>query len=139
MKTCRSCHFLAKAHVDRAGGEYRFSWDDQERADGGVADYYAAECAEGVWSTRIDPGLSLKDVLATNRRSTCFYVKAQEGMSFPAARNLLELHERHRRTRRERLMLAVAVTTSVVALVSTAVAVMSFVLSRSGGIPPTIP
>ena len=125
MMTCRTCHFLAKSHVDRRGGEFTFSWSEEDRATGGIADNYAGECAEGVWSTRIDPGLSIEDMLATSRRRDCFYVKAQEGMSFPAARKLLERQELNRRSNRERKTLWVAVGAGLVALISAAISVVS--------------
>ena len=129
MRTCRSCHFLTKTHVDRTGREACFSWNTEERTNARVADHYAAECSEGVWSTRITRGLRLEDLLATNRGRNCFYVKMQEGMSFPAARQLLELQEKNRRTRREWILIWVAVTTSLVGLISTATAVMTLVRS----------
>ena len=129
MKSCRTCHFLAKSHVDRTGRESTFTWDESERRTGGVAEYYAAECAQGVWSTRIDPSLQVENVLATNRRCRCFYIKTEKGMSFPAARALLGLQERNRRTSRERLTLWVAVGSIIVAVIATMVAVLAFLQS----------
>ena len=126
MKSCRTCHFLAKTHVDRAGQESRFTWDQGERQTGDVAEYYAAECAQGIWSRRIDPGLQLKDLLATNRKRGCFHLETKRGMSFPAARALLEEQQRSRRSRRERLTLWIAVASVLVAVIATTVAVLSF-------------
>ena len=126
MKSCRTCHFLAKTHVARTGQEFRLTWDQGERQTGEVAEYYAAECAQGIWSMRIDPGLQLKDVLATNRKRGCFYLEMKRGMSFPAARTLLEEQERNRRSRRERLTLWIAVASVLVAVIATSVAVLSF-------------
>ena len=111
---------------DRVGQEPRLTWDEGERQTGEVAEYYAAECAQGIWSTRIDPSLKLENVLATNRKRGCFYVKTMQGMSFPAARTLLEHQERNRRNRRERLTLWIAVASIIVAVIATTVAVLSF-------------
>ena len=69
MKTCRTCHFLAKSHVDLTGREFTFTWDEAERVEGAVADHYAAECAQGVWSTRIDPAIQL-EARAGNQSAT---------------------------------------------------------------------
>ena len=75
---------------------------------------------------RIDPGLQLKDLLATNRKRGCFYLETQRGMSFAAARTLLEEQKRIRRSRRERLTLWIAVASVLVAVIATTVAVLSF-------------
>ena len=60
MNSCRTFHFLAKTHVDRTGQESRVTWDEGERQTGVVAEYYAAECAQGIWSMRIDPSFTAK-------------------------------------------------------------------------------
>ena len=125
VKTCRTCHFLAKTHVDRTGDAI-FSWNAGDRTRGAVEEFYAAECAEGVWSTRIDPGLSIEKMLAKSRGRACFFVEAQEGMSFPAARKLLEMQERNRRSRRERMTLCATIVAVMIALASGAVSVVAF-------------
>ena len=126
VRTCRTCHFLAKTHVDRAGDSSIFSWSEGDRARGKVEEFYAAECAEGVWSTRIDPGLSIDKMLAKSRRRDCFFVETQDGMSFPAARKLLEMQERNRRSRRERMTLSATIIAVLVALTSAAISVVAF-------------
>ena len=125
VRSCRTCHFLAKAYVDRTG-DFIFSWSAEDRAKGAVEDFYAAECAEGVWSTRIDPGLSIEKILTINRKRNCFYIRKQEGMSFPAARKLLEFRERNRRSNRERMTLWATVGAVLVALTSAAISVAAF-------------
>ena len=126
VRSCRTCHFLAKTHVDRTGDSSIFSWSEEDRANGVVEEFYAAECAEGVWSTRIDPGLSIEKMLATNRKRDCFYINKHEGMSFPAARKLLEFQERNRRSRRERMTLWATIGAVLVALASAAISVVAF-------------
>ena len=37
MNSCKACRFLAKSHVDRAGGETIFTWDNEARAESRVA------------------------------------------------------------------------------------------------------
>ena len=118
VRSGRTCHFLAKTHVDRTGDSTRFTWSEEDRSKGAVEEFYAAECAEGVWSTRIDPGLSIDRMLATNRNRCCFYIRKQEGMSFPAARKLLEFQERNRRSRRERMTLWATIGAVLIALTS---------------------
>ncbi|MDE0331265.1 MAG: hypothetical protein OXL41_05295 [Nitrospinae bacterium] len=98
----------------------------EDRAKGAVEDFYAAECAEGVWSTRIDPDLSIEEMLTMNRKRNCFYIRKQEGMSFPAARKLLEFRERNRRSKRERMTLWATVGAVLVALTSAAISVAAF-------------
>ena len=124
-RSCRTSHFLAKTHVGRTGDSI-FSWSEDDRAKGAVEEYYAAECAEGVWSTRIDPALNIEKMLTMSRKRDCFYLKKQKGMSFPAARKLLEFSERNRRSRRERMTLWATVGAVLVALTSAAISVAAF-------------
>ena len=51
VRSCRTCHFLAKTHVDRTGDSSIFSWSEEDRAKGAVEEFYAAECAEGCTSS----------------------------------------------------------------------------------------
>ena len=51
-----------------------------------------------MWDTGIDPSLKaqLQDILRKRRGGSCFFIKAQQGMSFPAAEKLLELQKLRR-------------------------------------------
>ena len=93
INCCKHCHFLAKTHIDRGGGTCRFSWDKEERYNYHSPDHHSAECARGIWSTRIDPGLetSLKRILLEDRKDNCFYIETYDGMSFEAASELHRL------------------------------------------------
>lgn len=99
-KCCRNCHFLAKASRSPTDGtSFRFSWNEGERSDpSSLSDHYAAECAQGVWDTGIDPSLKaqLPDILRKRRWGSCFFIRVQQGMSFPAAEKLLKLQKMRR-------------------------------------------
>lgn len=60
---CCNCHFLSKHNVNHRGFESTLTWEAEERKSGLVAEYFSAECAEGVWSARIDPHIKLQDEL----------------------------------------------------------------------------
>ena len=55
---CKNCHFLAKATVSVNGARHLWSWNEQERSDRRVNERDAAQCAQGVWDTGIDPHLN---------------------------------------------------------------------------------
>ena len=44
----------------------------------------------GVWDTRIDPSLDdhLDEITNRDRKGSCFFMEIQDGMSFPAAKEL---------------------------------------------------
>ena len=90
---CKNCHFLAKATVSVNGARHRSSWNEQERSDRRINERAAAQCAQGVWDTGIDPHLNsrLDEILLEPRKDSCFFVKVQPGMSFAAAEKLIEL------------------------------------------------
>ena len=92
-KCCLNCHFLTKSYPGPQGTPARFSWNEQERDNLRVDNHYAAECAQGVWDTGIDPHLNerLPEILKKPRRNTCFFIRMQPGMSYQAAEKLLNL------------------------------------------------
>ena len=99
---CNKCHFLAKTHIDRGGVPHPFPWDEEERWNGHLSDHYSAECAKGIWSTRINPGLkeSLNRILLENRKNDWFFIKTHDGMSFEIASGLHRLREDNRQLKR---------------------------------------
>ena len=99
---CKNCHFLAKTHIDRGGVAHRFSWDKEERDNYHSPDHHSAECAKGIWSTRIDPSLekSLNRILLENRKDDCFFIKTHDGMSFETASELHRLRNDNRQLKR---------------------------------------
>ena len=92
-KCCQNCHFLAKEIVNDAGTRHRWSWNQRERSELRLKEHYAAQCAQGVWDTGIDPHLNaqLPKILLKQRGDSCFFLAAQSGMSFPAAEKLIAL------------------------------------------------
>ena len=74
---CKNCHFLAQTHIDRDGHPHRSSWGKEERDNYHPLGHFSAECAKGIWSTRIDPHLekSLNRILLENRKDDCFLLK----------------------------------------------------------------
>ena len=99
---CKNCHFLAKTSIDRGGGTHQFSWGKEERDNYHSPDHHSAECAKGIWSTRIDPRLeeSLNSILLENRKDNCFYIETHDGMSFEAASELHRLRNDNRQLKR---------------------------------------
>ena len=71
---CKKCHFLAKSYIAPNGQRNRFTWDDTERSNLQIANYCAAECAKGVWSTGIDPhlGSRFEEILLEDKMDNCF-------------------------------------------------------------------
>ena len=100
-KCCLNCHFLMKSTPSEAGKPLRFSWNKQELSQFRVSDHYAAECAQGVWDTGIDPGLNtqLREILQKKRGNSCFFIERQPGMSIPAAEKL-QAHEATKKANR---------------------------------------
>ena len=66
---CQNCHFLAKATVAASGPIHRWSWNEQERIDLHLKRGEAAQCAQGVWDTGVDPHLNsrLSEILLKQR------------------------------------------------------------------------
>ena len=121
---CLKCHFLAKSTRSDTGHELRFTWNERERSQLRVDDHYAAQCAQGVWDTGIDPHLKAKlpAILQKKRRNSCFFIKHQLGMSFKAAEKLLALKAAKRSTRKATIALWISfvslVTSGGLALIS---------------------
>ena len=100
---CKNCHFLAKVHIWRNGEERRSSWTPEERSNFSLRHKeLSAECAKGIWSTRIDPHLTagLKEILSIPRKDDCFFLEIHEGMSFPAGSELQRLRQDNRQLKR---------------------------------------
>ena len=99
---CKNCHFLAQTHIDCDGHQHRGSWGKEERDNYHLPDHFSAECAKGIWSTRIDPRLekSLKRILLENRKDDCFFIKTHDGMSFEAASELHRIRNGNRQLKR---------------------------------------
>ena len=99
---CKNCHFLTKeVRDDNVGKPYLFSWKNHERSKLELEEHYSASCYKGIWDTGIDPRLNsrMKDILLENRRDSCFFIEAQEGMSFEAA---TKLHKRRSENRQQK-------------------------------------
>ena len=100
MKTCKDCHFLAKVLVHKDGHENNFTWDDNERADGWIQmDRYVPECHRKIWSMRLDPMLAYGNEVQKNRKKCRFFFPYSRGMSFPSAKELLEIEQTSRRNK----------------------------------------
>ena len=99
---CKNCHFLAQTHIDRDGRPHSSSWGKEERDNYHPLGHSSAECAKGIWSTRIDPHLekSLNRILLENRKDDCFFIKTHDGMSFKAASELHRLRNGNRQLKR---------------------------------------
>ena len=109
-KKCVNCQFLCKVHLDNRGAESRHTWSAQERSNGCVAEYYSPSCAEGVWSTQVDPHIDPSVEIHKNRKGDCFaFVEILNGMTFVAARELRERRQGTAVSRRERITLVVAI------------------------------
>ena len=89
---CRNCHFLAKSYRADSGDPYVFSWSEDERSSGFIKSNYSPNCNQGVWDAGIDPSINAKlnEYLDKPRKDTCFFIRNQPGMSFPAAMILQE-------------------------------------------------
>lgn len=132
---CKNCHFLAKVHIWRDGSERRFCWSQEERSKFRPKhDELSAECAEGVWSTRIDPHLNqrLKEILQKDRKGECYFLEIQEGMSFPAASELQKLRNENLHQRRLYQFTIIGLCIAGVGVLATAVI---WIIEKSGWIP----
>ena len=100
---CKNCHFLARVDISRDGREGRTSWTPEERSNLSLRyDEPSAECAKGVWSTRVDRQLvsELQDILLKDRKNDCFFIEIHEGMLFEAASELQRLRQDSRQLKR---------------------------------------
>ena len=88
---CKNCHFL-QWEVGAGGDTRVFSWprDERDKIRSSIDRDYTASCHMGVWNTRIDPSLKsrLEEITSKDRKDTCFFMKIEDGMSFPAAKEL---------------------------------------------------
>ncbi len=115
---CVNCQFLCKVHLNHAGKESRHTWNSEERELGFIGEHYSAVCAEGVWSTQVNPHIDPRDEIYKNRRKDCLsFVEIHSGMTFQAAKALLDRRQRSAKSRRERVMLVFAVLGWVIAFV----------------------
>ena len=119
-KCCQNCHFLAKEIVNDAGTRHRWSWDQRERSELRLKEHCAAQCAQGVWDTGIDPHLNaqLPKILLKQRGDSCFFLAAQSGMSFPAAEKLIELQNLKKSYWYARTALWISLISAVVAAIA---------------------
>ena len=87
---CRNCHFLIRT-VDGKP----FLWNETERTNESIPDFYYASCYMGVWDTGIDQSLNnkLNAVINENRKGTCFFMKYVPGMNLETAKSLQEKNE----------------------------------------------
>ena len=98
MKTCKDCHFLAKVPIHKEGLEKDLTWDNNERADGWIRlEMYVPECHRKVWSMRLDPMLAYGNEVQKERKKCRFFFPYSRGMSFPTAKELLEIKQTSRR------------------------------------------
>ena len=93
-----------------------------------------AECAKGIWSTRIDPHLnsSLKEVLFQDRRDHCFFIEANKGMSFEAASELHRLRNDNRQLKQSYRYTQIGLWIAATGVVAS---VIMRVLEKLGWIP----
>ncbi len=91
---CKNCQFLTKVTRNLGNGEkLSFSWTTADLLHFKMPEKWGAECAQGIWSTGIDPSLKsrLKEVLLEDRRDRCFFIEVHKGMSNDGARALHKL------------------------------------------------
>ncbi len=115
-KCCLNCHFLAKTH-----GEFKFAWDRTERAAGKVDNPpFRSMCRMGVWNPFIDqPDRPLAEVLQKRRGNRCFFTPYQPGMSFDAAKKLLEQQAQQRRSKWAKIAVGISFLALVVLVANT--------------------
>ncbi len=119
---CKNCHFLAKVQIWRTGEERSFSWSEEERSNSRLShEELSAECYRGVWSTRIDPHLKLKDILLKPRKDDCFFIETHKGMSFQAASELHRLRNDNRQLKRSYLYTQIALWIAALSLLANVV------------------
>ena len=121
MNRCLDCQFLATQEIiHRSVDEIDPKpWKPEERRKG-YPEFPTFEkmCAQGVWSTRIDPNLDVGRELQKDRGDRCYFLRVHEGMSFPAARDLLARRAEVDRSKRERRTLWLAGAAFVVSIVA---------------------
>ena len=98
------------------------------------SDHYSAECAKGIWSTRIDPHLnsSLNDLLFQDRKDRCFFIEAHKGMSFEAASELHRLRNDNRQLKQSYRYTQIGLWIAATGVVAS---VIMRVLEKLGWIP----
>lgn len=123
---CLNCHFLTKTYVDTTGREHRLSWSAEDRETRAIEDHYSAECAKGVWSTRVADGLNqpLEAALGIRRGENCFYIKAQPSMLFDAAAELQRLRSANRELKQSYRYTQAGLWLAALGLVSSAIATL---------------
>lgn len=134
-RCCKNCHFLAKVHIGPNGEEFRFDWNKEERSNLRLRhEEQAAECAKGVWSTRLDPHLKrqIKDILIKNRKDDCFFIEMHEGMLFETASELQRLRQDSRELKRSYRYTQIGLW---IAAVGVATNVILRILEKLGWIP----
>ena len=132
---CKNCHFLARVHIGPNGEEFRFAWSKEERSNLSLRhEEQPAECAKGVWSTRIDPHLKaeLEEILLKPRRDDCFFLEVHEGMSFPAASELQKLRNNNRHLKRSLRYTQIGLWIAAFGLVAN---LLMRIFEKSGWIP----
>ena len=120
MNRCLDCHFLATQQVIHRAPEIPPTpWTPEERKQGYTQNpSFERMCAQGVWSTRIDANLDVGRELQKDRRDHCYFLRVLEGMSFPAARDLLARRAEVDRSKRERRTLWLAGAAFVVSIIA---------------------
>ena len=94
---CRNCHFLAQRSL-KMGAPIRAekkSWSAQERSSSQRKAHLSPLCFQGIWDVEIGP-INIEDELRKPRGDTCFFIEAQEGMSFEAAQALHKIRSETR-------------------------------------------
>lgn len=128
---CVNCQFLCKIYVDNAGKESSHNWNEEDRNLGTVKERYAAACALGIWSTQVDPRIDPKDEIYKNRRRDCFaFIEIHDGMTFPAAEELLDRRQQFARSSRERVMEIIAVLGWATAAVVAGFNILKYFISQ---------
>ena len=131
---CQNCHFLAKQiNIGGAIGP-RLSWDNEDRSNLQIKRDYAAQCEQGIWDTDIDPNLNLRlpEILQKQRRDTCFFIEAQAGMSFGAARALHKIRYETRNLKRTLLITQIGLWVSALGVIAN----LGYSIFRDFGITP---
>ena len=118
--SCRNCHFLAKSYRADNGALQTYSWSEKDRASGVPLDHYTPHCYFSVWDIGIKHTLadSLNDIIDENRKRTCFFRPAQQGMSFEAAKILQEREAQNAQLRRSNLYTQIGLWIAALALVA---------------------
>ena len=122
---CVDCHFLSKYRRNRDGSTTTLIWSDKEREVERIHAEFAAECAEGIWSTGVDPHIDPRDELHKDRSKDCYaFVKVRSGSTFDAARKQRAREQNAARTSRERTTLGIAIASLITAVVAICVSVL---------------